>query len=256
MTISELLPPFRPYRLQDDQTRRQAHHDLQQLAAQADLQQLTLPADLHDRLVRLWIRFTPEAEEQQVLADLMDWLEQALRNYQPAVHPATPAAAPRDQNEQEEILLAAELTEVWNRALRESSTLTPCPFGGNDDQAWLAVARTVLKREHNQVFALKLEDIYETGNDRQSGVRMIAIERARQIEQEGHTEERDDQYDHQQLTNAAIAYARSNLAGQGIGQAHWPWQPSTFKPTTSIRNLVKAGALLAAEIDRLQRLAK
>lgn len=34
----------------------------------------------------------------------------------------------------------------------------------------------------------------------------------------------------------------------------WPWPISTFKPSADpIRNLEKAGALLAAEIDRLQR---
>jgi hypothetical protein len=34
----------------------------------------------------------------------------------------------------------------------------------------------------------------------------------------------------------------------------WPWDPSWWKPSPDpIRNLVKAGALIAAEIDRLQR---
>ena len=36
----------------------------------------------------------------------------------------------------------------------------------------------------------------------------------------------------------------------------WPWDESWFKPTPDdrIRELVKAGALILAEIDRLQRL--
>lgn len=34
----------------------------------------------------------------------------------------------------------------------------------------------------------------------------------------------------------------------------WPWGTQSFKPTNSIRDLTKAGALIAAEIDRLQRL--
>ena len=32
----------------------------------------------------------------------------------------------------------------------------------------------------------------------------------------------------------------------------WPWDKESFKPTTSLRDLVKAGALIAAAIDRLQ----
>lgn len=36
--------------------------------------------------------------------------------------------------------------------------------------------------------------------------------------------------------------------------AAWPWDENWWKPSLDpIRNLVKAGALLAAEIDRLQR---
>ena len=38
------------------------------------------------------------------------------------------------------------------------------------------------------------------------------------------------------------------------GMVGWPWDVSWWKPSDSpIRNLVKAGALIAAEIDRLQR---
>ena len=34
----------------------------------------------------------------------------------------------------------------------------------------------------------------------------------------------------------------------------WPWSDKWWKPSDDpVRNLVKAGALLAAEIDRLQR---
>jgi hypothetical protein len=37
----------------------------------------------------------------------------------------------------------------------------------------------------------------------------------------------------------------------------WPWSKKWWKPSSDpIRNLVKAGALIAAEIDRLQRAKK
>jgi hypothetical protein len=35
---------------------------------------------------------------------------------------------------------------------------------------------------------------------------------------------------------------------------HWPWDASWWKPKDVIRNLVRAGALIAAEIDRLRRM--
>ena len=34
----------------------------------------------------------------------------------------------------------------------------------------------------------------------------------------------------------------------------WPWSDKWWKPKDKIRDLVRAGALIAAEIDRLQRL--
>jgi hypothetical protein len=35
----------------------------------------------------------------------------------------------------------------------------------------------------------------------------------------------------------------------------WPWDESWWKPGDRIRELAKAGALIAAEIDRLNRIA-
>ena len=40
----------------------------------------------------------------------------------------------------------------------------------------------------------------------------------------------------------------------GFNDPTWPWEPASFKPQDGqIRNLVKSGALIAAEIERLQR---
>jgi hypothetical protein len=33
----------------------------------------------------------------------------------------------------------------------------------------------------------------------------------------------------------------------------WPWEQESFKPTTDIHDLIKAGALIAAAIDRIQK---
>lgn len=48
-----------------------------------------------------------------------------------------------------------------------------------------------------------------------------------------------------------------SAAGRGA-PAGWPWHPKWWKPTPDdrIRELAKAGALIAAEIDRLQRMER
>lgn len=79
------------------------------------------------------------------------------------------------------------------------------------------------------------------------GVLLIADERARQIRTEGWTAEHDDEHTHGELAQAAVAYAGAST--------HWPWSPEAWKPTGDrVRDLVKAGALIAAELDRLLRL--
>lgn len=91
------------------------------------------------------------------------------------------------------------------------------------------------------------------------GVELIAAERQRQIEQEGWTAEHDSQHKDNELVMAAVCYARPyrmyNYDGTPV---EWPWKPKCWKPTPDdrMRELQKAGALIAAEIDRLQALGK
>jgi hypothetical protein len=88
------------------------------------------------------------------------------------------------------------------------------------------------------------------------GARLIAAERQRQIEGEGWTLEHDDIHDSGELVAASISYARLALGDDPdtVLEFTWPWGREWFKPSpNAIRNLVKAGALIAAEIDRLSR---
>jgi len=87
-----------------------------------------------------------------------------------------------------------------------------------------------------------------------TGTQLIAEERQRQIEVIGRTPERDSVYKANQLIMASVAYAL-NAAGftSPMPPNEWPWHENYWKPSTKIRDLVKAGALIAAEIDRLQR---
>lgn len=107
-----------------------------------------------------------------------------------------------------------------------------------------------------------------------TGIEMIAAERQRQVEVEGWTAEHDAQHDRNELVDAAICYlyaaeatqhSPNNVTFKGgyrVGEGvpnDWPWAPQWWKPSDDpVRNLVKAGALLAAELDRMtaERAAK
>lgn len=101
-----------------------------------------------------------------------------------------------------------------------------------------------------------------------SGIEKIAAERKRQISEEGWGSAHDDQHVEGELISAAICYASyachdiaypdapSLKVEMYLGEPGrlWPWDDEWFKPSTDpVRNLVKAGALLVAEIDRLER---
>lgn len=99
----------------------------------------------------------------------------------------------------------------------------------------------------------------------ESGIELIAAERKRQVEGEGWTPEHDDEHSDGSLAVAAVCYATQ--ANQGLyydgkklreaALQHWPWSRTWWKPSPEnrVRELVKAGALIAAEIDRIQRSA-
>ena len=118
-------------------------------------------------------------------------------------------------------------------------------------------------------------DLMATGNE------LIREERWRQVYEEGRDSGCDAEYRNDQLACAAACYAMphdirvSAIAGaQKAVPALWPWDAKWWKPgfepplrdrghrpspprgdeqlVGRIRELVKAGALIAAEIDRLQ----
>lgn len=88
-----------------------------------------------------------------------------------------------------------------------------------------------------------------------TGSELIAKERERQMSQEGWTAEHDDQHTDNELARVGAIYALP-AKFRFYAQA-WPltWSREWYKPTPTnrIKELTKAGALIAAEIDRLQR---
>ena len=91
-----------------------------------------------------------------------------------------------------------------------------------------------------------------------TGIDFIAAERERQISSKGWTLEQDEGHQRGELIDAAQSYIRAavNIGHPGLQKPPqtWPWEPQAWKPEgNSLQNLVKAGALIAAEIDRQTR---
>ena len=86
----------------------------------------------------------------------------------------------------------------------------------------------------------------------------VLAERRRQVEVEGWTPERDDEHGDETMANAAGCYALHAYDHEYLDDAPawWPWDRAWWKPGTPRRNLIKAGALILAEIERLDRAAQ
>ena len=87
---------------------------------------------------------------------------------------------------------------------------------------------------------------------RRNIVREIIQERIRQITDEGYSMQHDDELDEGQLAEAGSVYASTRV---GDRAENYPsgW---VFKPTERRRELIKAMALIMAEIERLDRKSK
>lgn len=78
----------------------------------------------------------------------------------------------------------------------------------------------------------------------------VVDERVRQLEAEHWDYAHDDQYVHKEIANAAICYV---LGGGDDVPDNWPWGEDDWKPKSYRENLVRAAALLIAEIERIDR---
>lgn len=90
-----------------------------------------------------------------------------------------------------------------------------------------------------------------------TGIELIAEERIRQVEVEGWTAEHDKKHVLDEMARLAALYAiPDRLRYLHMTDALYPrtWDGKWYKPTPEnrVRELQKAGALIAAEIDRLQ----
>lgn len=96
----------------------------------------------------------------------------------------------------------------------------------------------------------------------------VLNERERQMQVEGWSIEHDDKYELNELTRAAAGYTNNVVARgwtfpkdpEGYQQEEvpdfWPWDDAHWKPKSPRQDLVRATALLIAEIERIDRKAE
>lgn len=118
----------------------------------------------------------------------------------------------------------------------------------------------------------------EAAVTKRTGIELIAAERLRQVVEEEWSAQHDAQHSDGALAAAAAVYAapvpiyrdatQEELKDDDSTQSNyiqdrdnlmfslrhvWPWLPGDLKRGDRVRELVKAGALIAAEIDRLHQ---
>lgn len=82
----------------------------------------------------------------------------------------------------------------------------------------------------------------------------VIAERRRQMEKLGFTHEQDDGYVYAELPRAAICYIRTAMGHPNIDPPmEWPWSLQHWKPRSPREDLVRAIALLIAEVERIDR---
>jgi hypothetical protein len=79
----------------------------------------------------------------------------------------------------------------------------------------------------------------------------IAAERQHQCSL-GYDEEHDDTYNNNELSDAAVCYVYAEEKDR-LTDCVWPWETEFWNPKTKRENLIRAAALIVAEIERMDR---
>ncbi|MCE9664492.1 hypothetical protein LY622_13720 [Halomonas sp. M5N1S17] len=162
---------------------------------------------------------------------------------------------PIEQPEEADAFGRDSMAYIDSLTFQHPAAFTEIYRGDNEDSEIFSVAVRA-----KTVFAqlLLCADSAFAGRESALNPSYLAVyhERMRQLSTEGFSRERDDEYQHAELAYAAASYAyqAANTCTDNA-PAIWPWDRKWWKPSDPRRNLVKAGALILAEIERLDRAA-
>jgi len=149
---------------------------------------------------------------------------------------------------------------IWTRRLNDSvaSVFLPNDPTYADFALRMGVLLSALAIVEDRSQLAVLADLCAAAAPVPAGAERIAAERRRQVEAKGWTPDHDDRHPGEELAAAAVCYAvppdLRDTRPDTIPDL-WPFEDSSWEPTPDdrVRELVKAGALIAAEIDRLLR---
>lgn len=177
--------------------------------------------------------------------------------------------------EAEKDLAGAVAAELPAERAAAAGDVARTAFAGDDVMGRLdAPLHTVVHAHAESVGEAEAKISTGKWGDKLDGIELIAAERRRQVQTEGWSAAHDDGHVSGELRDAAACYANPQFTDDPrvISPDNWPWTAEWWKPSVDYRNqyirnsvlhghvqgkirdLAKAGALLAAEIDRLQRL--
>ena len=126
-------------------------------------------------------------------------------------------------------------------------------IGGNGPR-WTRNATAAATFNFDEVVTLQRlwPESYTEDVPTMGGIAAISFERQEQIDTHNYDAELDRQYFEKELAEAAKAYLEEYLnPSDGVPQ-NFPFLPDFWKPSDKQgNNLTKAGALIAAEIDRI-----
>jgi hypothetical protein len=160
-----------------------------------------------------------------------------------------------------ELFIATRLEIAKEFGISEGQRISTLALSGIDAEAHKRIQKNLLAALAR---IAELEQPQPREQTFEDGASLIAAERNRQVRIEGWSPEHDDEHARGEMAMAARNYAyRAVNIVLGLVDVNddfigvpggWPWDREWWKPSPDpIRNLVKAGALIAAEIDRLKR---
>lgn len=168
-------------------------------------------------------------------AAALDGLEQQLRELRASHFPGTEAHPPK---------LDPAHVAIWAEYV---AGIVVAHLGGEvDDERIKPIAGIISRR----LWALS-RSLAPDGSMLTAASRDVLDERERQINVEGWTPAHDDAYAPGVLTTAGCCYAM--FGERKEPPSSWPWPANWWKPKDGRNNLVRAGALILAEIERLDR---
>ena len=153
----------------------------------------------------------------------------------------------QDETSPENVLALVEALEKAQAITAAAEKLVRCKGRYHSEQNYRALAA---------LFGVKTPDLPQLESESRTvtaAASDVLAERQRQISMEGWKPEHDDEHVEGQLSDAAACYALFATDQRRPVPSHWPWSDDWWKQRGQRRDLVRAGALIIAEIERLDR---